>query len=129
MHVPAGLFNYVGGALQGEMTQTHAAKWYVCVCCRFPGLPRDMMQVLKACLQPDPNMRATADEILAMPYFDDVGSAKTDARICRKASVSQSRAMSMQASLIAELGVPMPPSSHGPVAEVHTGVPGSRYAI
>lgn len=30
------------------------------------------MQFLRACLNPDPKQRATADELLAMPYFSGV---------------------------------------------------------
>ena len=33
------------------------------------------MQVLRACLDPDPKQRATADELLAMPYFQGVTQA------------------------------------------------------
>ena len=29
-------------------------------------------QVLKACLHPDPSQRATADQVLAMPYFNGI---------------------------------------------------------
>ncbi|GAX74306.1 hypothetical protein CEUSTIGMA_g1755.t1 [Chlamydomonas eustigma] len=39
---------------------------------RYPEMSSKMMDVLKACLDPEPAKRKTALELLAMPYFDDV---------------------------------------------------------
>ena len=39
---------------------------------RFPGFSDDMMHLLRGCLELDPAKRLTADEALAMPYFDEV---------------------------------------------------------
>lgn len=39
---------------------------------RLPHCSVQTMQFLRACLNPDPAQRLTADELLAMPYFHDV---------------------------------------------------------
>jgi len=39
---------------------------------RFPGFPPDFLALLAACLHPDPARRATAADLVAMPYFDGV---------------------------------------------------------
>ncbi len=42
---------------------------------RLSMLSKPEMQFLRACLNPDPLQRATADELLAMPYFAGVTDA------------------------------------------------------
>ncbi|GLI68945.1 hypothetical protein VaNZ11_013470 [Volvox africanus] len=42
---------------------------------RLTGVGPAAMQVLRACLDPDPKHRASADELLAMPYFHGVTDA------------------------------------------------------
>ncbi|KAG1671136.1 hypothetical protein FOA52_005388 [Chlamydomonas sp. UWO 241] len=39
---------------------------------RYPELTADVMEVLNACLHPDPAQRLSALEVAALPYFDDV---------------------------------------------------------
>ena len=39
---------------------------------RFVDFNPEMMEVVKACLQPEPAKRLTALEVLALPYFDDI---------------------------------------------------------
>ncbi|PNH00533.1 Lysine-specific demethylase 5D, partial [Tetrabaena socialis] len=41
----------------------------------LPNLSPHAMQLLRGCLNPDPKLRATADELLAMPYFQGVSDA------------------------------------------------------
>ncbi len=41
---------------------------------RFPRCSPALVELLHACLQPDPAKRPTAAQLLAMPYFSDASS-------------------------------------------------------
>lgn len=38
---------------------------------RFPKLPPALMDLLEACLRPDPRRRPTAAQLMQMPFFSD----------------------------------------------------------
>ncbi|GAX84746.1 hypothetical protein CEUSTIGMA_g12168.t1 [Chlamydomonas eustigma] len=37
---------------------------------RFPDLPHDAMEVMRACLHPDPSQRLTVEQLMRLPYFE-----------------------------------------------------------
>ncbi len=56
---------------QGPTANSRGAAFHM-LACRLSTLSGPAMQFLRACLNPDPRQRATADELLAMPYFAGV---------------------------------------------------------
>lgn len=48
---------------------------------RFPGLPRDLLQVVRGCLALDPSARLTAEQAMAAPYFEDVPQIMMQVRL------------------------------------------------